>query len=74
METGLNLKFLSEKLTAYQISRAVDISIEQAQSIIDNKIDFAELDGETIEKLKILNDKLVNWRMQETSSVFLLLL
>lgn len=60
MDTGLDLKMLSEKLTAYQISRAVDISIEQAQSIIDDEMDYDELDRETIEKLKNLNDKLIN--------------
>ncbi|WP_411843223.1 hypothetical protein [Salinicoccus sp. HZC-1] len=60
MDTGLNLKMLSEKLTAYQISRAVDISLEKAQSIIDKKINYDEFDSETIEKLKNLNDKLNN--------------
>ncbi|WP_020006896.1 hypothetical protein [Salinicoccus albus] len=60
MDTGLDLKMLSEKLTAYQISRAVDISIEQAQSIIDNEMDHDELDKDTVEKLKTLNDKLIN--------------
>lgn len=60
MDTGLDLKMLSEKLTAYQISRAVDISIEQAQSIIDDEMDYDELDRDTVEKLKTLNDKLIN--------------
>lgn len=60
MDTGLNLELLTEKLTAYQISRAVDISIDDAQSIIDKEIDHEELDKETIEKLKTLSDKLNN--------------
>lgn len=60
MDTGLNLELLTEKLTAYQISRAVDISIGDAQSIIDKEIDHEELDKETIEKLKTLSDKLNN--------------
>ncbi len=60
MDTGLNFKMLTEKLTAYQISRAVDISIDKAQSIIDNDINYDELDSETIEKLKNLSDKLNN--------------
>lgn len=60
MDTGLNFKMLTEKLTAYQISRAVDISLEKAQSIIDKKINYDELDAETVEKLKNLNDKLNN--------------
>lgn len=60
MDTGLNLKMLTEKLTAYQISRAVDISIDKAQSIIDKEINYDELDSETIVKLKTLSDKLNN--------------
>ncbi|WP_040608666.1 hypothetical protein [Salinicoccus carnicancri] len=60
MDTGLNLELLTEKLTAYQISRAVDISIDDAQSIIDKEIDHEELDKETVEKLKTLSDKLNN--------------
>jgi len=60
MDTGLDLKMLSEKLTPYQISRAVDISIEQAQSIIDDEMNYDELDRDTVEKLKTLNDKLIN--------------
>ncbi|HIW13607.1 MAG TPA: hypothetical protein H9891_10700 [Candidatus Salinicoccus stercoripullorum] len=60
MDTGLNLEVLTEKLTAYQISRAVDISIDDAQSIIDKEIDYEEMDKETVEKLKTLNDKLQN--------------
>lgn len=60
MDTGLNFRMLTEKLTAYQISRAVDIPIDKAQSIIDKKIDYDELDSETIEKLKTLSDKLKN--------------
>ena len=60
IDTGLDLKMLSEKLTPYQISRAVDISIEQAQSIIDDEMNYDELDRDTVEKLKTLNDKLIN--------------
>ncbi|AKG75215.1 hypothetical protein [Salinicoccus halodurans] len=60
MDTDLNLKMLTEKLTAYQISRAVDISIDKAQSIIDKEINYDELDSETIVKLKTLSDKLNN--------------
>lgn len=60
MDIGLNFELMTEKLTAYQISRAVDISIDQAQSIIDGQVDIDELDQETIDKLKILNDKLMN--------------
>lgn len=60
MDTGLNLEMLTEKLTAYQISRAVDISIDEAQSIIDKDINYDELDAETFEKLKTLSDKLAN--------------
>ncbi|MCG1010458.1 hypothetical protein J4760_10545 [Salinicoccus sp. ID82-1] len=60
MDTGVNFELMTEKLTAYQISRAVDISTELAQSIIDKKVDVAELDNETVAKLRILNDKLMN--------------
>lgn len=60
MDTGVNFELMTDKLTAYQISRAVDISSDLAQSIIDKKVDIAELDDETVTKLRILNDKLMN--------------
>lgn len=60
MDIGLNFELMTEKLTAYQISRAVDISIDQAQSIIDGQVDIEDLDQETVDKLKNLNDKLMN--------------
>ncbi|GAB3067721.1 hypothetical protein ACFOU0_00785 [Salinicoccus sesuvii] len=60
MDTGVNFELMTDKLTAYQISRAVDISIDLAQSIIEKKVDIAELDQETIDKLRVLNDKLMN--------------
>ncbi|TVT28168.1 hypothetical protein FO441_07075 [Salinicoccus cyprini] len=60
MDTGVNFELMTDKLTAYQISRAVDISTELAQSIIDKKVDVAELDNDTVTKLRILNDKLMN--------------
>ncbi|MCG7331382.1 hypothetical protein [Salinicoccus roseus] len=60
MDIGMNFDSMTEKLTAYQISRAVDISIDQAQSIIDGQVDLDDLDQETVDKLKNLNDKLMN--------------
>ncbi|MCC4723679.1 hypothetical protein [Salinicoccus sp. RF5] len=60
MDIGLNFELMTEKLTAYQISRAVDISIDQAQSIIDGQVDIEDLDQETVDKLRNLNDKLMN--------------
>ncbi|MXQ51730.1 hypothetical protein GQ671_10690 [Salinicoccus hispanicus] len=60
MDTDVNFELMTDKLTAYQISRAVDISTELAQSIIDKKVDITELDDETVTKLRILNDKLMN--------------
>ncbi|MFB9860532.1 hypothetical protein ACFPFV_04535 [Salinicoccus siamensis] len=60
MDIGLNFDLMTEKLTAYQIGRAVDISVDQAQSIIDGDVKVDELDEETVAKLKNLNDKLMN--------------
>ncbi|MHC0551256.1 hypothetical protein [Salinicoccus sp. CNSTN-B1] len=60
MDIGLNFDLMTEKLTAYQIGRAVDISVDQAQSIIDGDVKIDELDEETVAKLKNLNDKLMN--------------
>ena len=60
MDIGLNFDLMTEKLTAYQIGRAVGISVDQAQSIIDGDVKIDELDEETVAKLKNLNDKLMN--------------
>ncbi|GAA3730588.1 hypothetical protein GCM10022378_18690 [Salinicoccus jeotgali] len=60
MDIGVNFDLMTEKLTAYQIGRAVDISVDQAQSIIDGDVKIHELDEETVAKLKNLNDKLMN--------------
>lgn len=60
MNTELNLSLLVEKLTAYQISRAVGIDMDLAQEIVDGKIKLEELPKDTWDKLQELNQKLMN--------------
>lgn len=60
MDTELNITLLTERLTAYQISRAVDIDEQMAQKIIEQEVSIDELDPQIIYQLKELNDKLLN--------------
>lgn len=60
MNTELNLSLLVEKLTAYQISRAVGIDMDLAQEIVDGKIKLEELPKDTWDKLQELNQKLMS--------------
>ncbi|MFD2830884.1 hypothetical protein [Corticicoccus populi] len=60
MDTELNLTLLTERLTAYQISRAVDIDEQMAQKIIEQEVSIDELEPQIIYQLKELNDKLLN--------------
>lgn len=59
METQMNLTLLTKRLTAFQISRAVDLDMQTAQKMIDNEIDFSELDPHIIEQLNDLCSKLI---------------
>jgi hypothetical protein len=59
MDTELNLTLLTERLTAYQISRAVDIDEETAQSIIEQDVSIDDLEPRIISQLKELNTKLM---------------
>ena len=52
METDLNI--LKGNLTAYQISEAIGISIEEAADLLEQRITVESLDGESQEKLKQL--------------------
>ena len=52
METDLNI--LKGNLTAYQISEAIGISIEEAADLLDQRITVESLDEESQEKLKQL--------------------
>ncbi|CAM4210278.1 hypothetical protein [Jeotgalicoccus halotolerans] len=52
METDLNI--LKGNLTAYQISEAIGISIEEAADLLEQRITVASLDEESQEKLKQL--------------------
>ena len=60
MNTELNLSLLVEKLTAYQISRAVGVDMDLAQEIVDGKIKLEELPKDTWDKLQELNQKLMS--------------
>lgn len=59
MDTGVNLTLLAERLTAFQISRAVDIDEDTARKIIENDMRIDDLDPRIIYQLKELNDKLM---------------
>lgn len=52
METELNI--LKGNLTAYQISEAIGITIEEATSLLEQRITVESLDKESQEKLKQL--------------------
>ena len=52
METDLNI--LKGNLTAYQISKAIGISIEEAADLLEQRIKVESLDEENQEKLKQL--------------------
>ncbi|CAD2072671.1 hypothetical protein JEOAER750_00368 [Jeotgalicoccus aerolatus] len=52
METDLNI--LKGNLTAYQISEAIGISIEEAADLLEQRITVESLDEENQEKLKQL--------------------
>ena len=52
METELNI--LKGNLTAYQISEAIGISIEEAADLLEQRITVESLDEESQEKLKQL--------------------
>lgn len=52
METNLNI--LKGNLTAYQISEAIGISIEEAADLLEQRITVESLDEENQEKLKQL--------------------
>ncbi|MBF0753909.1 MULTISPECIES: hypothetical protein [Jeotgalicoccus] len=52
METDLNI--LKGNLTAYQISEAIGISIEEAADLLEQRITVESLDEESQEKLKQL--------------------
>lgn len=60
MEKELNLTLLTERLTAYQISRAVDIDEQTAQKIIENEVGIEQLEPQIINQLQELNDKLLS--------------
>ncbi|CAM4187906.1 hypothetical protein [Lacicoccus alkaliphilus] len=60
MSTELNLSLLVEKLTAYQISRAVSIDMDLAQKIVDEEVRIEELPSDVYDKLEELNSKLMN--------------
>ena len=60
MNTELNLSLLVEKLTAYQISRAVGVDMDLAQKIFDEEIKLEDLPEDTLGKLQELNHKLMN--------------
>ena len=52
METDLNI--LKGNLTAYQISEAIGISIEEAADLLEQRITVESLDEENQEKFKQL--------------------
>ncbi|QQD84303.1 MULTISPECIES: hypothetical protein [Jeotgalicoccus] len=52
METDFNI--LKGNLTAYQISEAIGISIEEATDLLEHRITIESLDAESQEKLKQL--------------------
>ena len=52
METDFNI--LKGNLTAYQISEAIGISIEEAADLLEQRITVESLDEENQEKLKQL--------------------
>ena len=60
MSTELNLSLLVEKLTAYQISRAVGIDMNLAQKIVDEEVRIEDLPCDVYDKLEELNSKLMN--------------
>ena len=60
MNTELNLSLLVEKLTAYQISRAVGVDMDLAQKIVDEEIKLEDLPKGILGKLQELNHKLMN--------------
>lgn len=60
MNTDLNLSLLVEKLTAYQISRAVGVDMDLAQKIVDEEIKLEDLPEDTLGKLQELNHKLMS--------------
>lgn len=60
MDTELDLALLTERLTAFQISRAVDIDEQTAQRIIEHDIHTSELDVTVKQQLQELNNKLMN--------------
>lgn len=60
METDLNI--LKGNLTAYQISEAIGISIEEAADLLEQRITVESLDEESQEKLKQLEAVLFDYR------------
>lgn len=58
MDTNPDISLLVDKLTPYQISQALDISLEDATALIDGRLSIEELDEDTSRLLLDLNDKL----------------
>lgn len=58
LDTNPDISLLVDKLTPYQISQALDISLEDATALIDGRLSIEELDEDTSRLLLDLNDKL----------------
>lgn len=58
LDTNPDISLLVDKLTPYQISQALDISLDDATALIDGRLTIAELDENTSRLLIDLNDKL----------------
>lgn len=51
-------RIIEGRLTAYQISEALDISIDTANDLLDEKMKIEDLEAEVIEKIKGLEQAL----------------
>lgn len=58
MDINPDISLLIDKLTPYQISQALDISIDDATALIDGVLTIDDLDENTSRLLIDLNEKL----------------
>lgn len=58
LDTNPDISLIIDKLTPYQISQALDISLDDATALIAGKLKLEELDENTSRLLIDLNDKL----------------
>lgn len=51
-------KIIESRLTAYQLSKALGISVDMATDLLDEKLKIKDLDAEVIEKVENLEEAL----------------